>query len=255
MASAKTSVAKKATGGALVHAQSFQDELDALKSRLAAPTGNKIKISDKQFKMPSGDILDFLDIVVVDFVYANSYYAGAYVEGEFSAPDCFAIAVEPNALAPSPNAADCQTETGACKGCWANEFASKGKGKACQNRLKIAILPTDATAETPFTILDISPTAIKGFSTYVQSVARGHQLPPYAVVTHVECNPATKYDVAVFSLSETIEDMDFVQMVRGRKEEARELLLTEPDFSSMAANDTKPAKGKSALKAPARRRA
>lgn len=249
---ARTVPAKK-EGGALVHAQTYQDELDALKKRLAAPTGDKIKISEKQFKLPSGDILDFLDVVIVDFVYFNSYYTDTYVAGEFSAPDCFSIAVEPSTMAPSENSPAVQSECGTCKGCWANEFGSKGKGKACQNRVRIALLPTDANPETPFSILDISPTAVKGFSSYVASVARGLRRPPYGVVTHIECNPATKYDVAVFSDPQLIEDDEFIDMVRSRLGEARERLLVEPEVSP-AAND-KPAKGKSSLKAPVRRRA
>ena len=30
---------------------------------------------------------------------------------------------------------------------------------------------------------------------------------PHEVVTHVECNPATKHDVAMFELSEEMEDV------------------------------------------------
>lgn len=241
---------KAASGGALV-TSSYADELAALKSRIAAPTGDKIKISNKQFKLPSGDILDFLDIVIVDFVYYNTYYEGAFDPNNIVPPNCFALAVEPKGMVPSNNSPDKQCET--CAGCWANEFGSSGKGKACQNRVLMACLPTDATEDTPFVILDISPTAVKGFGSYVTSVARSLQRPPYGVVTHIECNPATKHDVAVFSDPQLIEDENFITMVRSRREEARERLLTEPDVSAFKAANDSPKKG--ALKAPARRRA
>lgn len=241
---------KAASGGALV-TSSYADELAALKSRIAAPTGDKIKISNKQFKLPSGDILDFLDIVIVDFVYYNTYYEGAFDPNNIVPPNCFALAVEPKGMAPSDNSPDKQCET--CSGCWANEFGSSGKGKACQNRVLMACLPTDATEDTPFVILDISPTAVKGFGSYVTSVARSLQRPPYGVVTHIECNPATKHDVAVFSDPQLVEDEDFITMIRSRREEARERLLTEPDVSAFKAANDSPKKG--ALKAPARRRA
>ena len=241
---------KAASGGALV-TSSYADELAALKSRIAAPTGDKIKISNKQFKLPSGDILDFLDIVIVDFVYYNTYYEGAFDPNNIVPPNCFALAVEPKGMTPSDNSPDKQCET--CAGCWANEFGSSGKGKACQNRVLMACLPTDATEDTPFVILDISPTAVKGFGSYVTSVARSLQRPPYGVITHIECNPATKHDVAVFSDPQLIEDEDFITMVRSRREEARERLLTEPDVSAFKAANDSPKKG--ALKAPARRRA
>lgn len=253
---ARNAVVKKEAGG-LVHAASFQDEMEALKARLAAPTGDKIKISNKQFKLPSGDTLDYLDVVIVDFVYYNVYYEGSFDANKIVPPNCFSLSVDLQGMAPSQNSPEVQSECGTCKGCWANEFGSSGKGKACQNRVLMAVLPTDATADTPFAILDISPTAVKGFGSYVQSVIRSFQRPPYGVVSHIECNPAVKHDVAVFSDPQPLEDSDFIDMIRSRQAEARERLLTEPDVSGFeAANDTKPAaRGKTALKAPAKRRA
>jgi hypothetical protein len=247
-----TALAKKSAGTALA-TMDFNAELDALKSRLLKPAGDKIKISNKQFKLPSGDILDFLDVVILDFVYFNTYYEGDYDPNKIVPPNCFALSAEQKDMSPSANVPDCQSDCGTCQGCWANEFGSSGKGKACQNRVLMAILPTDATEETPFSILDISPTAIKGFSAYVASVASGLRRPPYGVVTHIECNPATKHDVAIFSDPQPIEDEAFIALLRSRKQEARERLLTEPDVSAFkAANDT-PKKG--ALKAPVKRRA
>lgn len=234
-----------------IQTMNFNEDLEALRGRLAAPTGDKIKIEDKQFKLPSGDILDYLDVVVVDFVYFNSYYESPYVKGEFVPPNCFALSAEPTGMVPSENSPDCQSQAG-CGGCWANQFGSSGKGKACQNRCLLAVLPTDATAETPFAILDLSPTAVKPFASYVASVARGLQRPPYGVVSHIECNPSVKYDVAQFSDPQPIEDAGFIGMVKSRREEARQRLMTEPDVSAAQAANEAP---KSKLKTPAKRRA
>ena len=250
-----TSVATSAPKAGALAVFSDAAELEALRARLATPSGDKIKISNKQFKLPSGDVLDFLDVVVVDFVYFNTYYENAYDSNNIVPPNCFSLSLESKGMVPSANAPDVQHTT--CAGCWANEFGSSGKAKACQNRVLMAVLPTDANEETPFAILDISPTAVKGFSSYVAGVARSLQRLPYGVVTHIECNPATKHDVAIFSDPQAL-DMDdveqaaFVQMIRSRREEARDRLMTEPDVTAFkAANDAK----KPALKAPARRRA
>ena len=266
-----TAASKKATSGKTTNAvakvkpgvnlpsmKSFEDEIAGLKDRLRAATGDKIKISNKQFKLPTGDVLDFLDVVIVDFIYYNAYYESAYTEGVIVPPNCFALSFEPKGMVPSAESPDCQDQ--GCDGCWANEFGSSGKGKACQNRVLMAVLPTDATMDTPFTILDISPTAVKGFSSYVRSVAVGLARPPYGVVTHIECNPAMKHDVAVFSDPVSIEDGDFIAMLQARRNEARERLATEPDVSALkAANDAKPkVAGKPAAKgrmpAPATRK-
>lgn len=245
-------VAKKASTAVATASQA--EAVAALRARLMAPTGDKIKISNKQFKLPSGDVLDFLDVVLVDFVYFNTYYEGAYDPNNIVPPNCFSLSPEPKGACPSTNSPDKQCE--GCTGCWANEFGSNGKGKACQNRVLIAVLPTDAKEDTPFAILDISPTAVKGFSSYLTSVARMGKM-PYEVVSHVECNPATKHDVAIFDLSEELEDVGFLGMIESRLGEARERLMTEPDVSAFkAANDAKaPVKGARNLKAPAKRRA
>lgn len=243
-------VAKKKTTGTAVATVNRAEAAAALRARLMAPTGDKIKISNKQFKLPSGDVLDYLSIVVVDFVYYNAYYEGAFDPNNIVPPNCFSLAEEPKSAVPSPNSPEVQHDN--CAGCWANEFRSSGKGKACQNRVLLAVLPTDATEETPFIILDISPTAIRGFSSYLTSVARGGKM-PYEVVTHVECNPATKHDVAVFSLEQELEDDPFIGMIESRLGEARERLMTEPDVSAFKAEKA-PAKGARDLKAPVKRR-
>lgn len=247
-----TAVAKKSTSTA-VATVNRSDAAAALRARLMAPTGDKIKIAEKQFKLPSGDTLDFLDVVVVDFVFFNAYYESAYQAGTVVPPACFSLNPDVREMVPSANSPEKQHD--ACKGCWANEFGSNGKGKACQNRCLIAMLPTDATEETPFVILDISPTAVKGFNSYLSSIARSGKM-PYEVVTHIECNPATKYDVAIFDKSQDLEDDPFVGMIESRLDEARDRLMTEPDVSATkAANDSAPAKGGRNLKAPAKRRA
>jgi hypothetical protein len=116
----------------------------------------------------------------------------------------------------------------------------------------IAVLPSDATLDTPLQILEISPTAIKGFSGYVGTVARILNCLPFGVVTHVSLNPAIQQDVAIFSDPQLIEDGDYIAMVRSRRQEARELLLTEPDIAAMqaaGANNAKAPKGKNLMAA------
>lgn len=239
---ARTAVAKKQNTAVVT--QNMAQELEDLRARLTAPTGNRIKVENKQFKLPSGDVLDRLDIVIVDFVYMNKYYEGAYDSNNIVPPNCFAINALPNELSPSPNSPDIQSQTG-CASCAMNQFGTNGKGKACQNRILIACLPADATTETAISVLDISPTAIKPFSAYVSAVARSLQRPPYGVVTSVKCNPSVKWDVPMFSDPQLIEDPEFIEMIRARRQEARELLSIEPDVTAIrAANDAKPkAKG------------
>lgn len=207
----------------------FAQDVEALRERLQVPTGDRIKIDNKQFKLPNGETLDFLDIVIVDYVHANRFYDSIYDKTKIVPPACFSTNAHPVDMVPSPNSPEPQATD--CSSCPQNQFGTAGKGKACKNRILMAILPTDATVMTPFTILDISPTAVKGFIAYTNSVAKGLGRPPYGVVTHVECNKALKEDVAVFSDPIKIEDSDFILMLRGRLEEARARLLVDPDVT------------------------
>ena len=249
--SAGNKVATKAKSTALA-TTNFSEDLEDLKARLKAPAGDKIKLDNKRFGLPNGDVLDYLDVVIVDFVYANKYYASAYQKDSIVPPDCFAIAAIDKDLTPSPNSPDVQSQVG-CAGCAQNQFGSKGNGKACSNRILMAVLPQDAGPETPFAVLDVPPTSIKGFQQYATSVARGLGRPPFGVVTHIEQDPSETYAKLIFSDPQPLDDAEFIGLIRSRREEARERLMTEPDIAAMqAANDAAP---KSKLKAPVKRRA
>ena len=50
----------------------------------------------------------------------------------------------------------------------------------------MAVLPPDATEETPFMLLEASPTALKSWGGYASTVARAMQRPPYAVITEID---------------------------------------------------------------------
>lgn len=254
MATKSASVAKstKSAKSTALATTSFTEDLEDLKNRLKAPAGDKIKLENKRFKLPNGDVLDYLDVVIVDFVYMNKFYTSSYEKDSIVAPDCFAIAANDKDLTPSSNSPDVQSQVG-CAGCAMNQFGSKGRGKACSNRIVMAVLPQDAGPDTPFAILDVPPTSIKGFQQYATSVARGLQRPPFGVVSHIEQDPSETYAKLIFSDPQPLDDAEFIGLIRSRREEARERLLTEPDVAAMqAANDAAP---KSKLKAPVKRRA
>lgn len=258
MATAKTSVVKqKATA---LQTSSFSEEMDLLRSRLAAPAGDRIKFENQHFILPSEAKAKTLDMVIVDFVYQNIMYENAYQKGVAPIIKCFGLSVTPTGMNPSPNAPDMQNTDG-CDGCPQNQFGSRGDGKACANRVLVAVVPAD-DANGPMYVLDLPPTSnLKkdrmSFNNYVSGIANGIQRPPYGVVTHAQFDPTQTYAKIQFDLvrafeMDEAEDAEYVQIIRGRREEARARLMTEPDVSA-AANDVAPKKG--ALKAPVKRRA
>lgn len=232
----------KNSSTAIVNIQdALRKQAEANASRIEPGTGKSIRIGqDKSFTLPDGTkTRGDLQLVVVDFVSRNEYYEGAFNKDDVSPPACFAINPDPKGLVPSDNSPNKQADT--CSGCPMNEWGSSptGGGKACKNTRLLAVLPPDADDETEIWTLKVSPTAIKGFDGFVASVNRTLQLPPVGVVVTVGFDESKEYSSLVFTDPQPNEN---VAVHFARQDEARELLLREPDVSGYGAEPVKTTK-------------
>lgn len=243
---------KKPTSTAVANIQDvLRKQAEANASRIAPGGGKSIRIGqDKSFTLPDGTkTREALQLVVVDFVSRNDYYENAYNKDDIVPPNCFAIHPEPKGMIPSANSPDKQCDD--CTSCPQNVFGSAptGTGKACKNTRLLAVLPPDANDETDIWTLKVSPTAIKSFDGFVASVNRAFQLPPVGVVVTVGFNEASDYPSLEFT---DPQPNDNVAVHLGRQEEAREMLMAEPDVSSFGAE--KPKANKAAARKPMARK-
>ena len=237
---------KKPSGTAVANIQDMlRKQAEANASRIEPGGGKSIRIGqDKSFTLPDGTkTRESLQLVVVDFVSRNEYYEGAYNKDDITPPNCFAIHPEPKQLAPSDNSPDKQCDD--CASCPMNQFGSAptGAGKACKNTRVLAVMPPDADDDTEIWTLKVSPTAIKAFDGFVAGVNRAFQLPPVGVVVTVGFSDAKDFPSLEFTDPQLNEN---VAVHFGRQDEAREMLMREPDVSSFGAE-------KPAAKAPARK--
>lgn len=238
---ASTAVAVKKPSAANI--VSIQDALKAqvagLAGRITPATGNAIRLGqDKKINMPDGTKTEGpLELVVVDFVATHNFYAGRFDKDNIVPPDCFAIGTDPKNMVPSPNSPNPQSKD--CQSCPMNAWGSDGKGKACKNGRKLAVLPPDADENTDIWTLGVSPTALKNFDGYVASVARTFGIPPVAVVTTVGLSEAVDYPQLQFT---DPKSNDNVAVHFARQAEARDLLMVEPDVSNYEKPTAKPAK-------------
>jgi hypothetical protein len=223
-------------------------EVAAIQNRISAPTGDRIQATQgKTFKFPNGQEVDSFECVIVDFAASNMYYETAFDRNNVTPPACFAIGLEPATLVPSDNSPEKQSA--GCSSCWANQFGSSGKGKACSNTRLLAVLPLDADSETELMILKVSPTGLRAFDGLVGTVARQMNLPIRGVVTEISFSPDQEYASMRFrAIGPTSKDL--LMLAQSRKEEAMQRLLTEPDVSAVAAPASKKG-GKPATKKPA----
>lgn len=244
MAKASTALAPRAKVALPANIQkSLQDEVQGIQSRIGAPAGNRIKVTQKKtFRMPNGEESPGpLRAVILDFLSGNYFYPGVYDPDDITPPDCFALGVEVASMAPPDNVPSKQADS--CAVCPQNQFGSaqRGKGKACQNARLIALLPIDANEDTPIMTLKVSPTALRQFDGYVASVARSFQTPPVGVITTIGFDPTPDYPSLRFGEPEPVPAELFALCI-ARREEAKRMLLTPPD-TNVIKIEKAPAKG------------
>ena len=242
---ARTGVAVTKSGVPVAIADALKAETEDLKNRIAAPGGDKIKLTkDKHFKLPTGEKHPGpLTVVVLDFVNRNVFHDRPFSEGEVTAPACFAIGTDVHdKLSPSSNSPDKQSDT--CAKCPNNEFGSKGKGKACKNTRLLAVVAGEgemaADPKAPMWLIEVSPTAGKAWDSYVATVRTQYNLPPVGVVTDVFFDPSSEFQSLRFGNPQPNPNL---AMHYGRKPAAKERLFAEPDVTKYEA-PKKPVKKK-----------
>ena len=203
-------------------------------ARLGSTAGkDSIRVTqDKKFQFPDDTMSEGpLELIIVDFVYRNEYYPGAYNRKEVVAPTCFAVSPEQAALVPTPNSPKVQHDR--CSGCQWDKYGSspQGEGKACKNTVFMAVLQPDATEESPLFVVKTSPTGIRYVNAHVAKVGRlvSPALPVWSVVTKMYFDPNVSYPSLRFDI---IGPNPIIGMTAERRDEARARLIQEPDFSS-----------------------
>lgn len=181
---------------------------------------------DKKFVLPDGTELTELQAIVVDFVYRNEYYPQQFNKKQPTGPSCFAISAHAASLTPPSQLATKQADS--CGTCQWNQYgsATTGSGKACKNTVFLALLPPDATPDSPLWVLKTSATAIRYFNQYVAKVATQAQVPVGAVVTKIFFDPGSTY--ASLRFAPLGPNEIFAETVV-RAEEARKRLTQEPE--------------------------
>jgi hypothetical protein len=186
-------------------------------------------------------------VIVGAWCLENVYYGSDYDADNRTPPTCFAFCKNPDEkdeMAP-PDIVDkedvFERQSDQCDGCPQNEWGSaqKGRGKACSNRRRLALIPAGTykpigrgggydleiiddpehfrTAEEAY--LKIPVMSGKGFDAYVRDVADQLQRPLFAVYTRVYLTPDPKSQFKVnFELVEPVEnELIPVLMERYRK--------------------------------------
>lgn len=171
-----------------------------------------------------------LCVVIVDHIFENTYYEGKFDPDAKNPPTCFAFGRDANTMGP-PDEVDKHDEftrqSDLCANCIQNEWGSAetGKGKACSNRRRLAIIPAgtyvpqgrsggfelemedDAShfAGADIAFMKLPVMSVKGFAAYVKQVAEQIKRPLHGVFTRIYVEPDAKSQFRVkFEMIEEI---------------------------------------------------
>jgi len=148
-----------------------------------------------------------IDVVVIKVNKGTSkvFYANGYQEGEQAKPDCFSNnGDKPDAGSKSPQAKSCQV-------CPNNQWGSKvsatgGKGKLCQDSVRIAIAPADQVNDPM--LLRVPPASIKALGE-LGTVCAKRGVPYNAAVTKISFDLASATPKLLFKPVGLVSDATF----------------------------------------------
>jgi hypothetical protein len=193
------------------------DEELARQAEIAA--GMEANTGGGQFFSVKGGILSFNDaalpgnemaVVILDSILENVFYEGEYDPDNPTPPTCFAFGRDEAEIAPYPAVVERgQAQNEQCTGCPMNAWgtADKGRGKACRNTRRLALIPAGAfDAQGRFTpnddkahfatsaigFMKLSVTSVKGYATFVKQVAGALRRPPSGIFTRIKVVPDAK---------------------------------------------------------------
>lgn len=190
-------------------------------------------------------------VVILDWVRENTYYADKFDSDNPKPPICYAFArgpAEEEVMGPHPSMqADLnyfQPQANDCASCDWNKWGSadKGRGKACQNRRRLALLP--AGVFTPkrgsrdfdldifddpkhFETADLAQiklpvTSVELWGKYVNQISQNTGRSPDGVFTRIFLEPHAKYQYVVnFEFLEKVPD-ELVRTIMKRADAAQQ---------------------------------
>lgn len=203
-----------------------------------ALTGDYISIKGGKFTLGGVKIgLDGkgreLDCFVIAWNFEKSYYDSDFVEGESNSPACVAISYNEDGLAPLETSPNKQND--ACEGCWANEWesADKGKGKACADRRRLAIVVAGADDKMELKLLGIPPTSLKNWKAYINELETLgiHPMQAAVNISFDEDYTGGGIPPLIFEFVDEVTNEKALNITAAMLEPAAKLIEAEPDFS------------------------
>lgn len=208
-----------------------------------------------------------MGVIILDYLVENVYYAGKYDPDVSAPPVCFAFGRNESSMKPHASVVEAGSAQHAnCLECPHNEWGSAhtGKGKACRNTRRLALLPAgqfDAAGKfqlindlahfesTPIGMLKLPVMSVKGYAVFVKALNGSLKRPPYGIATRVRVVPDDKSQFRVLFDPLMILPDKMREVVTRRRAEA-EAIIDAP-YRLSDNDDQAPAKKPNSRTAPA----
>lgn len=205
-----------------------------------------------------------MEVVVVASAFFHAMYIDPYNQNRIALPRCFSLALpevaEDGSLKEPKMEAhenvleepyrDIELAPGkSCDTCEFNAWGSDplgGRGKACKERRRLALIPADAlksvidVKNAELSMLDLPVMSVKNWSAYVNKVAALMSLPYNMVTTKIKVvpDPRSQYKVT-FEPANYLPSEEILNAVISREEQGQRMLLTP--FASYTPPEDEPA--------------
>jgi hypothetical protein len=180
--------------------------------------------------------------IIVSARLHNAFYPDEFNPSKPTNPSCFAFGVDEAAMAPHDQCMKADTaECDLCAQCAKNEWGSadKGKGKACSNGRRLALISAGVFdnqgrfqalddpkhfADTSIGYLKVPPTSLKGYAAFVKNVALNLKRPPHGVFVKISVVPDQASQMKVTFESLGLVPNSIMGEVMARHKEAEGLI-------------------------------
>ncbi len=233
------------------------------------------------FSLKSG-VLSFNDspipgnemaVVIVDHILENVYHEGEYDPDDPQGPSCFAFGRDEKVMKPhdivfeaGKQQNDCCGIPGSADCCPQNEWGSadRGKGKACKNTRRLALLPAgtfdkngnfksiedpEHYENTAIAYMKLPVTSVRGYAAFVKQVAGALKRPPHGLMTKISVVPDAKSQFKVIFEALVQVPNELMGVIMQRHQEAAASI----EFPYQLADD-EPTAGKGKKKPAAKKR-
>lgn len=198
-------------------AQQYAEQEKLTGGTFISTRGGALSVGDEQ--MPGNQmVVVVLDVVNENTLYENTLTGAPYDPNDPVPPLCYAFGRSAEEMAPHESMqVDLeyfQPQAEACQGCKHNQWGSArtGRGKMCQNRRRLALIPAGYFApkrgsrdfdlhlfddpkhfqSADVAFLKLAPTSVEDWSKFVNMLLANHQRPPHGVFTRVWIETETR---------------------------------------------------------------